>query len=173
MRLHEFIIQLNTNCLLLILLSLGCGVSAQVAYSCQLEPPAWAGMDTKEIVLVNDLGAEVVVNSRIADEFDERTAGFQHLCPEVIDSEFILFVFKRPVQSRFHMQNVHAPLDIAFIAADGTVVNIQTMYPYRPGGSRPLYGPQQPFLYALEAREGFFPEAGISAHKSRLKLRNL
>lgn len=147
------------------------GASTGAAKECQLEPSTWASMDIKEIVLLNDVGEEIVVNSRIADEFHERTAGFQHICPEVIAKEFILFVFKSPTVSQFHMSNVHAPLDIAFVAADGTVVSVQTMFPYRDNSPQLLYGPREPFLYALEAHEGYFTEVGISELKSRLKLK--
>ena len=138
---------------------------------CQLEPPSLAAMDLKEISLINDAGKEVLVNARIADDFQERMDGFQHVCPEVIAKEFILFVFKRPIVSQFHMNNVHAPLDIAFVAVGGTVMNIQTMYPYGPSGTKLLYGPREAFLYALEAPEGYFAKVGISARKSRLKIR--
>ena len=144
--------------------------TVEATEECRLEPPSFTGMDIKDITIINDAGKAVVINSRIADDFQERIAGFQYVCPEVIAKEFILFVFRKPIISQFHMSNVHAPLDIAFFADNGAAVNVQTMFPYRSKGRQILYGPRLPFLYALEAREGYFAEMGISANKSRLKI---
>ena len=107
----------------------------------------------------------------IADENDERAAGFQHICPDVISGTLILFVFPSEFVPSFHMRNVHAPLDIAFIDASGVVVDVQTMNTYVLGArNQPLYSPPVPAQAALEADVGFFTSEGIEPGVSRVIL---
>jgi len=109
-------------------------------------------------------GKVIALTMRIADEYSEQLAGFQHLCPSPIQPP-MLFVFPAEIHTAFHMRNVHLALDIAFIAADGHFLEIMRMEP----GSR-LYAPQQPFRYALEAPAGTFARLGLAAGGSRLLL---
>ena len=44
-------------------------------------------------------------------------------------NEGMLFVFEAPAQQCFWMKNTLLPLSIAFLADDGTVVNIEDMKP--------------------------------------------
>jgi uncharacterized membrane protein (UPF0127 family) len=107
----------------------------------------------------------------IADENHERAAGFQHICPDVISSTLILFIFPRDYSSAFHMRNVHAPLDIAFIDSSGMIVDIQRMSTYFLGArENPLYSPSVPARAALEADVGFFEEQGFVAGVTRVSL---
>lgn len=127
--------------------------------------PEFRGMEVREIALVNDLGERVELKVRVADELEEQLAGFQHIGRGAIAHSLILFVFAGPIRGKFHMRNVVAPLDIAFIAADGQVLAIMKMEP----GSK-LYGPDEPFQYALEAPVGFMAQRQISPQGSRLLL---
>lgn len=61
----------------------------------------------------------------------------------------MLFVFGAPSQSGFYMRNVPAPLDIAFIGADGAVLAVLTMATC-PDGQCPTYRSPAPFQWALE-----------------------
>ena len=131
-----------------------------------------AGTDSMQrgwIRLANDAGAVLSLEVLVADDAFERASGFQHICPEVIGRTLILFHYAREVRASFHMQNVHAPLDIAFFDSRGRVVGVRLMKPYTDD-SRPLYGPGGPFRFALEAPAGFFTEQGISTGGSRLIL---
>jgi len=109
-------------------------------------------------------GRVIALTMRIADEYSEQLAGFQHLCPSPAQPP-MLFVFPAEIHTAFHMRNVHLALDIAFIAADGNFLEIMRMEP----GSR-LYAPQRPFRYALEAPAGTFARLGLAAGGSRLLL---
>jgi uncharacterized protein len=71
----------------------------------------------------------------------------------------MLFVFDRPEPRAFWMKNTFIPLSIAFIAADGHIVNIEDMAP-RDESTHWSTGPA---LYALEMRKGWFAERGIRA----------
>jgi len=59
---------------------------------------------------------------------------------------------------------VAAPLDIAFIKADGRIFSILRMDP----SPTKLYGPMGTFRFALEARAGFYESQGIRQGESRL-----
>jgi uncharacterized membrane protein (UPF0127 family) len=135
----------------------------EAAADCSMGTPAFEHMESRTIELVNDRGETVKVEARIADDGPERAAGFQYICPAVIERTNILFVFVPPIASRFHMRNVHGPLDIAFIAPDGRVTAAKRMV---PGNER--YGPPGEIGYALETRAGLLAELGISAAGSRL-----
>jgi hypothetical protein len=121
------------------------------------------------IRLVDDHGDIVPVTVKLARNTEERAAGFQRIHPEIIKKNLILFVFPHAQNVRFHMENVSAPLDIAFIGEDGQILDIQEMQVNSPGISR-TYGPNRPFRYALEARAGFFKDHRISAGKGMLRL---
>ena len=119
-------------------------------------------MHEDEIVVHADGKREVRIPTRVADERSELAAGYQHICPQTIEGSTILFLFGRPVRSAFHMYNVHAALDIAFIGDDGSINEILRMEPYQLASRKqPVYRPRQAFVAALEARAGFFAEMGI------------
>ena len=129
-------------------------------------------MHTEQVSLLNDRGKIVTFQSHVADDDSERAAGYQYICVDIIDASTILFVFPKPILTRFHMQNVEAPLDIGFFDDRGKLFSVLLMQP-GDNGSSALYGPSQPFQYALEARQGFFAEQNLSAGKSRLLIGRL
>ena len=71
----------------------------------------------------------------------------------------MLFVFEAPRQLSFWMRNTYIPLSIAFIDANGTILNIEDMAP-KDERSTLSAGPA---LYALEMRKGWFAQKGIAA----------
>jgi len=71
----------------------------------------------------------------------------------------MVFVFERSEPRAFWMKNTYIPLSIAFVAADGRIVNIDDMAP-RDETSHLSAGPA---MYAIEMRKGWFAEKGIRA----------
>lgn len=69
----------------------------------------------------------------------------------------MLFVFATPEPQGFWMRNTYIPLSIAFIAADGTILNVEDMAPHDES-RHPSRGPA---LYALEMRKGWFAERNV------------
>jgi len=69
----------------------------------------------------------------------------------------MVFVFERSEQRGFWMKNTYIPLSIAFVAADGRIINIEDMAP-RDESSHLSAGPA---MYAIEMRKGWFAERGI------------
>ncbi len=69
----------------------------------------------------------------------------------------MLFVFDAPRPLSFWMRNTYMPLSIAFIDAQGTILNIEDM---APKDERMTWS-AGPALYALEMRKGWFAQKGI------------
>ena len=111
-------------------------------------------------------GKTLALRVKVADTPERTAGGFQCATPDEIKRNLILFDFGSEVTTQFHMQNVPAPLDIAFIKADGRIFSILRM---DPSPTR-LYGPMGPFRYAIEARAGFYESQGIKQGESRLVL---
>ena len=69
----------------------------------------------------------------------------------------MLFVFERAGQQCFWMKNTLIPLSVAFVADDGTVVNIEEMKPQ----TLDSHCSTQPVRYVLEMNDGWFAKRGI------------
>jgi uncharacterized membrane protein (UPF0127 family) len=108
-------------------------------------------------------GRDLTFTAKLADTTERQAAGFQCATAQEIQRTLILFDFGREIHTHFHMQNVAAPLDIAFIKADGRIFSVQTM---QPGPE--LYGPLGPFRWALEAPAGFFVKHGVHQGAAQL-----
>jgi len=78
----------------------------------------------------------------------------------------MLFVFRAPQVLAFWMKNTYVPLSIAFIGADGRILNIEDMAPLTES-THPSRGPA---LYALEMKKGWFAQHGIAAGEPVLGL---
>ena len=72
-------------------------------------------------------------------------------------NEGMLFVFDQPERRCFWMKNTLLPLSIAFIADDGTIVNLADMQPR----SEQSHCAAQPVRFALEMNQGWFAKRGI------------
>ena len=70
----------------------------------------------------------------------------------------MLFVLKAPQSMTVWMKNTHFPLSIAFIDAQGRIINIHTMEPER---SDKFYHADGPTKYALEVNQGWFEAHGV------------
>jgi uncharacterized protein len=71
----------------------------------------------------------------------------------------MLFVFEQPGQQCFWMKNTLLPLSVAFIADDGSIVNIDTMKPQ----TLDSHCSEKPVRFVLEMNEGWFAKRGIKA----------
>lgn len=131
------------------------------------ECPRWrAAFASMPLRMVSIQAGSRTIALRVkAAETDERqAAGFQCATPEEIRRHLILFDFGQEILTQFHMQNVPAALDIAFVKADGKIFAISKMDP----SPSELYGPLGPFRYAIEAHAGFFASQGIRQGEARL-----
>ncbi|MER3404798.1 MAG: hypothetical protein C4289_06230 [Chloroflexota bacterium] len=101
-------------------------------------------------------GAQVIVYVEIADTPELRALGLMNR-EALAEDHGMLFVFEQDVQVPFWMKDTLIPLSIAFIAADGTIVDIKDMQPL----DLSLVYSQAPYRYALEVNQGFFAAHGI------------
>lgn len=69
----------------------------------------------------------------------------------------MLFLFPRDSRQGFWMANTYIALDIAYLAADGTVQEIHKGVPL----SQAPLTPQKPYRYVLEVNEGWFDRHGM------------
>lgn len=81
--------------------------------------------------------------------------GRTHLPP----NHGMLFVFEQDAIQCFWMKNTPLPLSIAFIGADGKIVNMADMAPH----SEDQHCSVRPVRYALEMEQGWFKSRGVLA----------
>lgn len=142
------------------------------AQSCRDTTTELQSMDTKQAEIRGPGGERIGLEVHIADSSTERSAGFQHICPDVAEHTAILFVFPDLHVPSFHMRNVHMPLDIAFIDEHGTIRDIQTMQPYVLGRQKQTryWGPKVPVRAALEVKAGLLQQLGVGVDAWSLPL---
>ncbi|WP_374701973.1 DUF192 domain-containing protein [Ideonella sp. B508-1] len=73
--------------------------------------------------------------------------------------EGMLFVFEEPATQCFWMKNTLIPLSAAFIAEDGTIVNIEDMAPQTENS----HCSRKPVRFVLEMNQGWFAKRGLKA----------
>ncbi|MDP2807576.1 MAG: DUF192 domain-containing protein [bacterium] len=95
----------------------------------------------------------------VAGDEATRSQGLMHR-RQMPEDEGMLFVFEYPQPLSFWMKNTYLPLDIAFVARDGSILNILKMKPLDEG---PRYLSQGPALYAIETNAGWFQKNGVKA----------
>jgi uncharacterized membrane protein (UPF0127 family) len=78
----------------------------------------------------------------------------------------MLFVFPRTTTGTFWMKDTLIPLDIAFFANDGSLVDVLQMEPCppdTPDADCPSYAAAGPYRFALEAPQGDLIELASDA----------
>ena len=131
--------------------------------NCETDNQALQAMPHIEVTLTRADGTSHSFDAKLADNLSTRAAGFQRVCASTIEATPILFQFQREQTPSFHMHNVVAPLDIAFIDKEGGIDSIQLMKVYSIlQVTKPLYSSTGPVLYALEAHPGFFDKHAVS-----------
>ena len=138
------------------------GPSIEPIGACDLERAvAWRTMSESRLLPRSDGGITHHLTVKIAITPTQRSAGFQHVCSEWIKVWGILFVFPTSQRSTFHMQNVREDLDIAFIAADGRILEIKKMSRGVDSGGGRSYRATQPYRFALEVIAGRLSALGL------------
>jgi uncharacterized membrane protein (UPF0127 family) len=99
-----------------------------------------------------------VIDAQVAASPEQRMTGLMHR-KEMPQHEGMLFVFEYAAQQCFWMKDTLLPLSIAFVAEDGTIVNIDEMKPR----SLDSHCSQQPVRYVLEMNKGWFAKKGVKA----------
>jgi len=99
-----------------------------------------------------------LINAQVASDAQQRATGlmFRRSMPA---GEGMLFIFEAPSEQCFWMKNTLLPLTAAFIADDGTILNLADMKPQ----STQSHCSVKPVRYVLEMNQGWFAQRGIKA----------
>ena len=133
---------------LLLLVAVACG-SADAS-----DPNATAALSIR-----TDDGP-VSLDVQVADTSDERQTGLmgrESLSPY----DGMAFVWEEPVVSSFWMKDTLIPLSIAFWDDAGRIISILDMDPCTEDPC-PSYGPDEPFVGAVEVDRGALEERGVT-----------
>ncbi|NVK25134.1 MAG: DUF192 domain-containing protein [Gammaproteobacteria bacterium] len=101
---------------------------------------------------------QIDLNLEFADTSKLRQQGLMHrkqLCGHC----GMLFRYDKAKIASMWMKNTYIPLDIAFITANGEVVEIKTLQPHDLTSVKS----SRPVLYALEMNQGWFAENNVKA----------
>ena len=96
------------------------------------------------------------IQAEVAHTPEARRKGLMQrtsLCPNC----GMLFVFNKPYEHTFWMRDTPLPLSIAFIAEDGTIINIEEMQPF----SLAIFRAQSKALFAVEMNRSWFTKNNI------------
>ena len=149
----------------LFLLALVVAFGIKPAGACDGMAPAWRTMSEGLVILRSDEGVTHHLAVKIAIKPAQRRAGFQHICSKWVQVWGVLFVFPTSQRSMFHMRNVRDDLDIAFIAEDGRIFELQKMPRELDSAGGRSYRAAQPYRYALEVAAGRLSALGLDEGK--------
>lgn len=129
------------------------------ALALALALPAWAQTGPQPRLPTEKLGIGMsIVNAEIARTPDQQQTGMMFRTT-MGDHEGMLFVNDDIGTRCFWMRNTLIPLSIAFIADDGTIVNIDEMQPKTDDS----HCSAKPVRYVLEMPKGWFAKRNITA----------
>lgn len=98
------------------------------------------------------------IDAQIASTNEETSTGLMFR-KEMPQSEGMLFAFPQTGRLCFWMKNTLIPLTVAFIADDGSIVNLENMQPH----STQSHCAKKPVRFVLEMNQGWFHKRGIKS----------
>jgi uncharacterized membrane protein (UPF0127 family) len=134
---------------LLLLVAVACGSAEEVS-----DPNAPAALSIR-----TDDGT-VSLDVQVADTPEERQTGLMGR-ESLFPYDGMAFVWEEPVMGTFWMKDTVIPLSIAFWDDDGRIVSILDMDPCTEDPC-PTYGPDEPFVGAVEVDRGTFERHGVT-----------
>ena len=97
------------------------------------------------------------IHAQVALTPHQRQVGLMYR-KEMPTNEGMLFIFDQPATQCFWMKNTLLPLTTAFVADDGTIVNLADMQPMTENS----HCSRKPVRYVLEMNQGWFKQKGIA-----------
>jgi uncharacterized protein len=97
-----------------------------------------------------------VIRAEVAANEDARRRGLMYR-QKMGPNEGMVFVFDAPASVCMWMKDTFIPLSVAFIDADGVIVNIEDMKPQTTNS----HCAEGPVRYALEMNQGWFRQKNI------------
>ena len=98
------------------------------------------------------------IDAQLATEPEQRQIGLMFRA-EMPQHEGMLFVFEEPAVQCFWMKNTLLPLTAAFVADDGSIVNLADMQPRTTDS----HCSAKPVRFVLEMHQGWFARRAIKA----------
>ncbi len=98
------------------------------------------------------------IDTQVAQTEAQRQIGLMFR-QEMPQHEGMLFVFEQPATQCFWMKNTLLPLTAAFVADDGTIVNLVDMKPQTTDS----HCSAKPVRFVLEMNQGWFAKKGLKA----------
>ena len=98
------------------------------------------------------------IDVQVASTHPQRQTGLMHR-KEMPQHEGMLFVFHQPGIQCFWMKNTLLPLTAAFVADDGSIVNLADMKPETTDS----HCSDKPVRFVLEMNQGWFAKKSIKA----------
>ncbi|OPF63855.1 MULTISPECIES: DUF192 domain-containing protein [Hydrogenophaga] len=121
--------------------------------------PAWSQtapqLDLPKVTLKAGMH---LIHAQVASTPEQRATGLMFRS-EMPANEGMLFVFEESAGQCFWMKNTLLPLTAAFVADDGTIVNLADMKPR----TLDSHCSAKPVRYVLEMHQGWFAKRGIQA----------
>ena len=99
-----------------------------------------------------------LIQAQVATTPQQQAIGLMHR-KEMPANEGMLFIFEQATRQCFWMKNTLLPLTAAFIADDGTIVNLADMKPQTTDS----HCSAQPVRFVLEMNQGWFAKRGLKA----------
>jgi len=96
------------------------------------------------------------IDTQLAVTSEQREIGLMFR-KEMPQNEGMLFIFENPTRLCFWMKNTLLPLTAAFIADDGTIVNLENMKPQ----TLDSHCSTKPVRFVLEMNQGWFAKKGV------------
>ena len=126
-------------------------------------PPSIAGKPQLNLPRIQLQAGMHLIDAQVASLPAQRNIGLMWR-QSMPTNEGMLFVFEQPAVQCFWMKNTLIPLTAAFVADDGTIVNLADMQPL----STQSHCSTAPVRYVLEMQQGWFAQRGLQAG-SRLR----
>ncbi len=129
-----------------------------MAALCAATVPARAQDPQMDLPRVKLSAGMFQIDAQVAQHGLQRSIGLMFR-KEMPQHEGMLFVFEQASQQCFWMQNTYLPLTAAFVADDGTIVNLVDMQPRTVNS----HCSEKPVRYVLEMNQGWFAKKNIKA----------
>ena len=121
-------------------------------------PPSQAQQAQLNLPRVKLSGGLHQIDAQVASTPEQRATGLMWR-RDMPMHEGMLFVFEQPAVQCFWMMNTPSPLTAAFVADDGTIVNLAHMKPL----STESHCSARPVRFVLEMNQGWFEKKGLRA----------
>lgn len=121
-------------------------------------PDPASGLPRAVVQVRGEDGRVESLTVEIASTPEQRQLGLMHR-EALAEDRGMVFLFPADTTTGFWMKDTLVPLDIAFLAADGSVIGIREGVPL----STAIVGPGSPYRFVLEVNRGWFERHGLGA----------